>query len=91
MPLFHLWVFMAEVNFISNGLSKPRITKMHFVADEPLSSTGFYRWSQSFQPDNAGGNATMQREDCGSMHTNGGLNDLHCSAKVPFICEQELW
>ena len=64
---------------------------LHFVADEPLSSTGFYRWSHDFQPNNFGGNATMPGEDCGSMCTNGGLNDLYCSAQYPFICEQELW
>jgi len=81
----------SELNFTSNGLYKPRITVLHFVADEPLSSTGFYRWSSAGQPDNAGGNATHPGEDCGSMHTNGGLNDLLCTAQVPFICEQELW
>ena len=93
MPLLPRWVFMAcsEVNFISNGLYKPRITMLHFVADEPLSSSGFYRWSPPNQPDNHGGNATHPGEDCGSMHTNGGLNDLYCSAPAPFICEQELW
>ena len=93
MPVLPLWVFMAcsEVNFTSNVLYRPRITMLHFVTDEPLSSTGFYRWSQNFQPDNAGGNATHPGEDCGSMHTNGGLNDLYCSSQVPFICEQELW
>ena len=71
---------------------KPRVTVLLFVADEPLTSSGFYRWAGPGQPDNAGGaNDTLPGEDCGSMHTNGGLNDLHCNAKVPFICEQELW
>lgn len=60
------------------------------VFDEPLSSTGFYRWYPS-QPNNAGGSATLPGEDCGAMHTNGGLNDYGCNVKVPFICEQELW
>jgi len=93
MCLLPLWDFMArsELNFNSYVISKPRITMLHFVADEPLSSTGFYRWSSSNQPDNYGGNATYPGEDCGSMHTNGGLNDLPCSSQVPFICEQELW
>jgi len=80
----------SEVKFTSNIISKLRITMLHFVADEPLNSTGFYRWSQTFQPDNAGGNDIHPGEDCGSMHTNGGLNDLYRSALVPFICEQEL-
>ena len=93
MPLLPRWVFMAcsEVNFTPNGLCKPRITMLRFVADEPLSSSGFYCWSHPNQPDNYGGNATHPGEYCGSMHTNGGLNDLHCTAQFPFICEQELW
>jgi hypothetical protein len=61
------------------------------LPDEPLNSTGFYRWAGAHQPDNYGGNATHPGEDCGSIHVNGGLNDLACQAKVPFICEQELW
>jgi hypothetical protein len=78
-------------NFTSNGLHKRRITMLLFVTDEPLSSTGFYRWYSPNQPDNLGGDATHPGEDCGSMHTNGGLNDMNCDAQFPFICEQELW
>ena len=81
----------SEVNFTSNGLYKPRITMLHFVADEPLSSTGFSRWYQPSQPDNLRGTANHPGEDCGSMHTNGGLNDMFCDSLHPFICEQELW
>jgi hypothetical protein len=93
MPLLPVWFFMAcsVVNFNSIGLYKSRIIMLHFVADEPLISTGFYRWSGPGQPDNFRGNATHPGEDCGSMHTNGLLNDLYCSSEVPFICEQELW
>jgi hypothetical protein len=79
----------SVVNFSSNGLYKPHNTMLHFVADEPLSSSGFYRWAGPGQPDNAGGNGTHPGEDCGSMHTNGGLNDMNCDAQFPFICEQE--
>jgi len=61
------------------------------VFDEPLSSTGFYRWFHPSQPNNAGGNANHPGEDCGAMNTNGGLNDLPCYKPRPFICEQELW
>jgi hypothetical protein len=79
-----VWVFIGFHDLYNEG-------QYLTVFDEPLSSSGFYRWASSNQPDNAGGNDTMPGEDCGSMHTNGGLNDLHCSARVPFICEQELW
>ncbi|XP_069694989.1 hemolymph lipopolysaccharide-binding protein-like isoform X1 [Periplaneta americana] len=61
------------------------------IFDEPLKSTGFYRWSSPVQPNNYNGNATHPGEDCGSIHINGGLNDANCEAKIPFICEQELW
>jgi hypothetical protein len=72
------------------ALYKCHVTVLHVVTDEPLSSTGFYRWYPG-QPNNAGGSATLPGEDCGAMHTNGGLNDYGCNVKVPFICEQELW
>ena len=92
IPLIPLCVFMAcsVVNFTSNGLYKPRITMLNFVADEPLNSSGFYRWSHPGEPNNLGGSASNPGEDCGSMHKNGGLNDWPCNADVPFICEQEL-
>ncbi|XP_067000267.2 hemolymph lipopolysaccharide-binding protein [Anabrus simplex] len=61
------------------------------IFGEPLANTGFKRWSSSGQPDNYGGNSTYPGEDCGSIHRNGGLNDLPCSAKISFFCEQELW
>jgi hypothetical protein len=81
----------SEVNFTCNGRYKPRIIMLHFVTDEPLSSTGFYRWSHPNQPNNLHGNATHPGEDCGAMHTNGGLNDHNCDAQILFVCEQELW
>ncbi|KAK7864516.1 hypothetical protein R5R35_003125 [Gryllus longicercus] len=48
---------------------------------EPLSETGYITWSPG-QPDNYNNN-----ENCGSMHPEGGLNDLNCSVKKPFVCE----
>jgi len=61
---------------------------LHFVADEPLSLTGFYRWAWPGLPDNVG---YHPGEDCGSIHKNGGLNDWWCYEPAPFICERELW
>ncbi|GLG95541.1 Hemolymph lipopolysaccharide-binding protein [Gryllus bimaculatus] len=46
---------------------------------EPLSETGYITWSPG-QPDNYNNN-----ENCGSMHPEGGLNDLNCSVKKPFV------
>ncbi|XP_067003188.2 hemolymph lipopolysaccharide-binding protein [Anabrus simplex] len=56
------------------------------IFGQPINETGFTRWSHSVQPDNAGGN-----ENCGSIHRNGGLNDITCSLKLTFFCEQEFW
>lgn len=56
------------------------------VFGKPLSSTGFARWASLQQPDNAGGN-----ENCGSIHRNGGLNDIPCPWKLPFFCEHKTW
>ena len=93
-----LWAFMAcsSVNFTfyisqKTALYKCHVTVLHVVTDEPLSSSGFYRWVGPYEPNNGGGSDTLPGEDCGSMHTNGGLNDISCTSKVPFICEQELW
>nr|CAD7437557.1 unnamed protein product [Timema bartmani]CAD7453948.1 unnamed protein product [Timema tahoe] len=58
------------------------------IYGDPLDKTGFTRWSHKGQPDNAGG---VPGEDCGSVHRNGGLNDLICTSKHAFICEQEMW
>nr|CAD7432915.1 unnamed protein product [Timema monikensis] len=61
------------------------------VLGTPLSSTGFTRWSGTGQPDNAGGGPGKPGEDCGTIHRNGGLNDITCHLKLAFFCEQELW
>ncbi|XP_063243019.1 hemolymph lipopolysaccharide-binding protein-like [Bacillus rossius redtenbacheri] len=67
-----------------------RYTEGSFVTifGEPVSKTGFERWWARGQPDNAG---APPGEDCGSVHRNGGLNDLPCDAKHAFVCEQEPW
>ncbi|KAJ9601328.1 hypothetical protein L9F63_000509 [Diploptera punctata] len=56
------------------------------VFGNSVGSTGFTRWSAAHQPDNAGRN-----ENCGSVHRNGGLNDIPCTWKLAFFCEQEGW
>jgi hypothetical protein len=57
-----------------------------YSTGKPLGSTGFTRWSSSGQPDNAGG-----KENCGSIHRNGGMNDIPCPLKLAFICEHNPW
>ena len=88
-PLCLHGLFIGELHF--KCTLQTSYCHAEFVADEPLNSTGFYRWAAPGQPDNFGGSATEPGEDCGSMHPNGGLNDIACAAQLPFICEQELW
>ena len=88
-PLGLHGLFISELHF--KCTLQTSYCHAEFVADKPLSSTGFYRWADPRQPDNDRGSATNPGEDCGSMHTNGGLNDWLCGGPLPFICEQELW
>ncbi|XP_046395842.1 hemolymph lipopolysaccharide-binding protein-like isoform X2 [Ischnura elegans] len=55
------------------------------IFGQPLQSTGFTRWSSQGQPDNYNG-----AENCGSIHRNGGLNDIGCGRQIPFFCEYDL-
>lgn len=53
------------------------------IQGKPLESTGFTRWDYP-EPNNIGGN-----ENCGSLSRHGSMNDIHCSWKLAFFCEQE--
>lgn len=53
------------------------------VLDDPLSSTGFNKWSDKWggQPDNAG------IQNCGVLVVDGDLDDVHCDQELSFFCE----
>lgn len=51
------------------------------IHGQTLAKAGFTLWA-SGQPDNAGG-----KENCGSFHKSGRLNDIDCGTKFGFICE----
>ncbi|KAJ4442991.1 hypothetical protein ANN_04639 [Periplaneta americana] len=59
------------------------------VFGNALNTTGFLRWADSTQPNNAKSGPDPD-SDCGGIHRNGGLNDLPCNWKVSFFCEQPL-
>ncbi|KAJ4442990.1 hypothetical protein ANN_04638, partial [Periplaneta americana] len=59
------------------------------VFGNALNTTGFLRWSDSTQPNNAKSGPDPD-SDCGGINRNGGLNDLPCNWKVSFFCEQPL-
>ncbi|XP_067004699.2 uncharacterized protein [Anabrus simplex] len=63
------------------------------IFGEPLASLGFGRIWHKGEGDlnNMGQNDVNSGQDCGSMHRNGGLNDLDCEIRHSFFCEKELW
>ncbi|KAG8236825.1 hypothetical protein J437_LFUL017282 [Ladona fulva] len=63
-----------------------RIKEGEFITifGQSLKYTGFNRWSASYEPN--GGTS----ENCGSLHPNGGINDISCNINIPFICEYDL-
>ncbi|XP_069695674.1 hemolymph lipopolysaccharide-binding protein-like [Periplaneta americana] len=55
------------------------------VSGESLNKTGFVRWA----PNEPNPKYTSS-EDCGTFRNSGQYNDVPCTVKYAFICEQEL-
>ncbi|XP_049961674.1 macrophage mannose receptor 1-like [Schistocerca serialis cubense] len=87
-PVIHdtVWNDFALVGFHDQFNEGQYVT----VYGEPLSTTGYHRWWSVSSPDNLGYSSVSAGEDCGSVHRNGGLNDISCYMKHAFFCEQEL-
>ncbi|KAK7864518.1 hypothetical protein R5R35_003126 [Gryllus longicercus] len=68
------WLYLGFHDLYKEG-------KFVTLFGEPLSKTGYTVWNPG-QPDNHHNN-----ENCGSMYPSGGINDLDCSSKQPFVCE----
>ncbi|XP_068083929.1 uncharacterized protein [Anabrus simplex] len=60
------------------------------IFGEPLASLGFGRIWKAGEINNLWQNDVNSGEDCGSVHRNGGLNDLFCEIRHSFFCEKEL-
>lgn len=54
---------------------------MLILLGNTLRGTGYVHWAPG-EPNNSGG-----PENCGSFYRYGGLNDLPCSCRGPFVCE----
>ncbi|KAG8223269.1 hypothetical protein J437_LFUL001546 [Ladona fulva] len=54
------------------------------IFGEPLHKTGYAKW---YSPNEPNGGI---KENCVTMHRNGGLNDGECVSHLPFICEFDL-
>ncbi|XP_014232280.1 hemolymph lipopolysaccharide-binding protein-like [Trichogramma pretiosum] len=58
------------------------------IFGEPLASTGYAGWSLTYwngQPDNRD-----NRQHCGALINQGGLDDVDCTDKFAFFCELPL-
>ncbi|XP_046600595.1 hemolymph lipopolysaccharide-binding protein-like [Neodiprion lecontei] len=54
------------------------------IHEETLANAGFDEWAKG-EPNNKYGS-----ENCGSLHSSGGLNDHRCEESLPFMCEHPI-
>ncbi|XP_037533269.1 asialoglycoprotein receptor 1 [Nematolebias whitei] len=84
------WTFvtrMASGNFYWIGLSDEKSGQWEWVNETPYVMNR-RRWKPG-QPDSWTGHGLGSGdEDCAHLHNDGRLNDLHCSTRLPFICQR---
>ncbi|GLG99570.1 Hemolymph lipopolysaccharide-binding protein [Gryllus bimaculatus] len=81
------WAGAAWVGFHDRHTEGEYLTVLGGRVDE----SGYNKWIAS-QPDNKDYKMPPDVDsDCGGIHRNALLDDLPCSARYVFICEQELW
>lgn len=69
------------------GLTDGRTGKWEWVNQTPYTMQR-RRWAPG-QPDSWRGHGLHgEDEDCAHLHTDGRLNDLHCSSSLRFICQR---
>ncbi|XP_015523330.1 hemolymph lipopolysaccharide-binding protein [Neodiprion lecontei] len=58
----------------------------HYVTihEQTLTRAGFNQWARG-EPNNF-----WFSENCGSLHSSGGLNDHRCRKPLPFVCEHPI-
>ncbi|KAM9836625.1 C-type lectin domain family 10 member A [Aulostomus maculatus] len=84
------WDFVTQIanpSFFWIGLSDERTGKWEWVNQTPYVMNR-RRWKPG-QPDSWTGHGLGPGdEDCAQMHSDGRLNDLHCSIKLRYICQR---
>ncbi|KAM4537421.1 C-type lectin domain family 10 member A-like [Odontesthes bonariensis] len=84
------WDFVTQHSvpeFYWVGLSDWRTGKWEWVNQTPYTVER-RRWVPG-QPDNwSGHDPASGSEDCAHLHSDGRLNDLHCTVKMRFICQK---
>uniref|UniRef100_UPI003AAD4607 uncharacterized protein n=1 Tax=Centroberyx gerrardi TaxID=166262 RepID=UPI003AAD4607 len=73
-------------NFYWVGLTDERTGKWEWVNQTPYTMNR--RHWKPHQPDNWEGHGLGGTEDCAHLHSDGRLNDLHCSTRMQFICQR---
>ncbi|XP_044739759.1 uncharacterized protein LOC123301094 [Chrysoperla carnea] len=74
-------------NFVSIGFHDIFQEGEYVTIDgKSIRSSGYIHW-QPGEPNNSAGENSSVVENCGSFHRNGGLNDLSCRCRIPFVCE----
>lgn len=66
----------------SEELINKFINNCLFIVGTSLVEAGYDVWAEN-QPDNA-----APGEYCGGMFRNGGLDDVWCHQRGPFVCEK---
>ncbi|XP_078138636.1 asialoglycoprotein receptor 1-like [Centroberyx gerrardi] len=83
------WTFVTThsmPNFYWVGLTDERTGKWEWVNQTPYTMNR--RHWKPHQPDNWEGHGLGGTEDCAHLHSDGRLNDLHCSTRMQFICQR---
>ncbi|XP_013855943.1 C-type lectin domain family 10 member A [Austrofundulus limnaeus] len=84
------WDFVTKhtiPRFYWVGLSDWRTGKWEWINQTPYTIQR-RRWVPG-QPDSwTGASQGSEDEDCAHLHTNGRLNDLHCSTQLRYICQR---
>lgn len=56
------------------------------IMDQSLEATGFSKWTTTIKDTNIPNNLN-NKEHCGALITNGGMNDLECNQAKAFFCK----
>ncbi|XP_056156695.1 asialoglycoprotein receptor 1 isoform X2 [Lampris incognitus] len=83
------WTFVTDrtmPTFYWIGLTDERTGKWEWVNQTPYAMDRRH-WKPN-QPDNWRGHGLGGTEDCAHIHSDGRLNDMHCSVKFRYVCQR---
>ncbi|KAM3857453.1 C-type lectin domain family 10 member A [Diretmus argenteus] len=83
------WSFVTRMTvpvFYWIGLTDERTGKWEWVNQTPYVMNRRH-WKPN-QPDNWDGDGLNSTEDCAHLHSDGRLNDLHCTTHLRYVCQK---